>query len=159
MLSDRPGTNNGSARASTRSTPCSAASTGATTSSGCSTAPRPEPFYRAIARDDDAFVVEDVGLVRRPTTYRDIAGHGIGPGRAAAQPADLLREVHRAQPARGHRLLLFDSMDAMVRAWGATRTRDFFARCCPMLLEFGAIAYWSMTRARRPPRSRTPCTP
>jgi transcriptional regulator with XRE-family HTH domain len=38
-------------------------------------------------------------------------------------------------------------MDAMVHAWGANRTRDFFTRCCPMLLELGAIAYWSMTPA------------
>ena len=82
-----------------------------------------------------------------------------GPRSALAQPADLLREVHRLSHGRGHRLILFDSMDAMVQAWGAHRTRDFFARCCPMLLEFGAIAYWSMTaRGRRPP-SRTPSTP
>ncbi len=64
---------------------------------------------------------------------------------ALAQPADLLREVHRLSQPRGHRLLMFDSMDAMVRAWGANLTRDFFARCCPMLLELGAIAYWSMS--------------
>ena len=68
-----------------------------------------------------------------------------GPRSALAQPADLLREVHRVSQPRGHRLLLFDSLDAMVRAWGANRTRDFFARCCPMLLELGAIAYWSMS--------------
>ena len=74
-----------------------------------------------------------------------------GPRSAFAQPADLLREVHRLSHGRGHQLILFDSMDAMVQAWGAHRTRDFFARCCPMLLEFGAIAYWSMTARGTPP--------
>ena len=32
----------------------------------------------------------------------------------------------------------------MVDAWGVELTRGFFARCCPQLLEAGAIAYWSM---------------
>ena len=35
----------------------------------------------------------------------------------------------------------------MVDAWGAGGTREFFARCCPMLLELGAVAYWTMARA------------
>ena len=48
-----------------------------------------------------------------------------------------------------HRLLLFGPLDAMVRTWGAAHTREFFARCCPMLLEDGAIAYWSMSARRR----------
>ena len=33
----------------------------------------------------------------------------------------------------------------MARAWGADATRAFFSRCCPFLLEVGAIAYWSMS--------------
>jgi transcriptional regulator with XRE-family HTH domain len=108
----------------------------------------PEPFYRAIARQDGVFVAKTSVSLGGPTTYRDIAGMVVL--EAGPQPADLLREVHRASQARGHRLYLFDSMDAMVQAWGVNRTRDFFARCCPMLLEFGAIAYWSMTVAGTP---------
>ena len=38
----------------------------------------------------------------------------------------------------------------MVRAWGVTGTREFFARCCPLLLELGAIAYWSMSARETP---------
>jgi transcriptional regulator with XRE-family HTH domain len=38
----------------------------------------------------------------------------------------------------------------MVRAWGTNPTRDFFVRCCPMLLELGAIAYWSMSAHETP---------
>ena len=48
--------------------------------------------------------------------------------------------------------MLFESLNSMVRAWGLTATREFFARCCPMLLELGAIAYWSMS-ARDTPAS------
>ena len=40
----------------------------------------------------------------------------------------------------------------MVRAWGVGGAREFFARCCPMLLEVGAIAYWTMS-ARDTPAS------
>ena len=114
--------------------------------------PGPEPFFRAIAREQEAFTAR-ASIALGGVTYRDIAGMAVieaDPRSAFAQPADLLREVHRLSHGRGHRLLLFDSMDAMVQAWGANRTRDFFARCCPMLLEFGAIAYWSMTARDTP---------
>lgn len=110
--------------------------------------PAAEPFYRCIARQSAVFMSKTFVSLGETPTYRDIPGMAVveaGPRSALAQPADLLREVHRLSQPRGHRLLLFDSMDAMVRAWGTNRTRDFFARCCPMLLELGAIAYWSMT--------------
>ncbi len=115
--------------------------------------PSPEPFFRAIARDEQAFSARS-SIALGGATYRDIGGMAVieaGPRSPFAQPADLLREVHRLSHGRGHQLILFDSMDAMVQAWGAHRTRDFFARCCPMLLEFGAIAYWSMTARGTPP--------
>ena len=38
----------------------------------------------------------------------------------------------------------------MVDAWGVELARGFFARCCPMLLELGAIAYWSMDLRQLP---------
>jgi transcriptional regulator with XRE-family HTH domain len=38
----------------------------------------------------------------------------------------------------------------MVRVWGASSTRGFFARCCPLLLDVGAIAYWSMSLRSTP---------
>jgi transcriptional regulator with XRE-family HTH domain len=107
----------------------------------------PEPFFRAIARFEDAFTAR-CSIALGGATYRDVAGMAVieaDPRSAFAQPADLLREVHRLSHRRGHQLLLFDSMDAMAQAWGPNRTRDFFARCCPMLLEFGATAYWSLT--------------
>jgi transcriptional regulator with XRE-family HTH domain len=112
--------------------------------------PPTEPFYRAIARLPDVFETKTFVSIAGTASYRDIDGMIVveaGSRGAFAQPADLLREVHRLSHPRGHRLILFDSMDAMVHAWGVNRTRDFFTRCCPMLLELGAIAYWSMTAA------------
>ena len=32
----------------------------------------------------------------------------------------------------------------MAERWGVEIARRFFVRCCPMLLEIGAIAYWSI---------------
>jgi transcriptional regulator with XRE-family HTH domain len=110
--------------------------------------PSPEPFYRCIARRE--FESKVSVSVAGTASYRDIAGMVVvdaGARGAFAQPADLLREVHRLCQPRAHRLVLFDSLDAMAGAWGPNRTRDFFTRCCPMLLELGAIAYWSMSPA------------
>jgi transcriptional regulator with XRE-family HTH domain len=110
----------------------------------------PEPFYRTIARLGGVFESKASVSIAGTASYRDIEGMVVldaGSRGPFAQPADLLREVHRLSRPRAHRLVLFDSMDAMVHAWGANRTRDFFTRCCPMLLELGAIAYWSMSPA------------
>ena len=54
----------------------------------------------------------------------------------------------RAYAARAERtILVFDPLDAMAERWGTEIARRFFARCCPMLLEIGAIAYWSIGSA------------
>jgi transcriptional regulator with XRE-family HTH domain len=107
-----------------------------------------EPFYRAIAGVSDVFETKTlVSLGAAVNTY------GI-PGLSvihAEQPADLLREIHRLCHPRGHRLLLFESVDSMVRSWGGSGAREFFARCCPLLLEVGAIAYWTMSLHGTPP--------
>ncbi len=67
------------------------------------------------------------------------------PGTPLAGPGNLLREIQRLCHVPSRRLLLFESLDEMARAWGTNGARAFFARCCPMLLEAGAIAYWTMT--------------
>jgi XRE family transcriptional regulator, regulator of sulfur utilization len=65
-------------------------------------------------------------------------------------PGDVLREIHRICHRPGRRLLLFESLSVMLRAWGLAGTREFFARCCPLLLDSGAIAYWSMSARDTP---------
>lgn len=97
------------------------------------------PFYRAVAGQEFETMIV-VSLGQAVNTY------GI-PGLSVldlTRPTDVLRELHRRCLPRGRRLVLFSPMDAMVRSWGLPATREFFARCCPLLLELGAIAYWSM---------------
>ena len=111
-----------------------------------------EPFYRAIARQNAVFETKTL-ISLGGVDPCDVPGLDVidaGPGSSLAQPADLLREVHRLCRPRGRRLLLFGSLDRMVYAWGANSTREFFARCCPLLLEVGAIAYWSMSTRGTP---------
>ena len=67
------------------------------------------------------------------------------PGRPYAAPAELLAEIERRCRRSERSLLLFDPLEHMAVRWGARTTGRFFTRCCPELLEFGAIAYWSLT--------------
>jgi transcriptional regulator with XRE-family HTH domain len=98
------------------------------------------PFYRAVADGHQFDSMLVVTLGRAVNTY------GI-PGLTVVdrqRPAELLAELHRRCRPRARRLLLFTPMETMIAAWGPTSAREFFARCCPMLLELGAIAYWSL---------------
>jgi transcriptional regulator with XRE-family HTH domain len=119
-----------------------------------------EPFYAAICALPDEF--------ESRTFVSFGGGEGaelpglelieVDAGGPLAQPADLLRELHRRCRLPGRRLLLFDSLDRMVEVWGASSTRGFFARCCPMLLELSAIAYWCMSAREIPPAVRDTVT-
>jgi XRE family transcriptional regulator, regulator of sulfur utilization len=112
-----------------------------------------EPFYSAIASLTEAFETRTFISLGSAVDSFEIPGLEVidaGPSSDLAQPADLLREIHRICHPRRHRLLLFEPLDSMVRAWGASSTRGFFARCCPLLLEVGAIAYWSMSARETP---------
>lgn len=113
-----------------------------------------EPFYRAIASLSGVFDTKTVVSLGAAVNTYGVPGLAIvdaGPGSTLSQPTDLLREIHRLCHSRGRRLLLFESVDSMVRSWGAHDTREFFARCCPLLLEVGAIAYWTMSVRQTPP--------
>ena len=107
-----------------------------------------EPFYSAIARRDrdfDARTFVSLGGSADALDAPGLATISAGPGSGLEHPADLLREIHRISHPGHRRLLLFESLDRMVELWGASGTRGFFARCCPLLLDVGAIAYWSMS--------------
>lgn len=119
------------------------------------------PFYEAIAAVPETFDTRTFiafGDGERPPE-EDFDGGGLsviaaGPGSSLAAPVDLLRQIHRLCQPRRRRLLLFDSLDRVVKVWGAADTRAFFTRCCPLLLEVGAIAYWSMSTRRTPAQVR-----
>ena len=114
-----------------------------------------EPFYRAIASLSAVFDTKTVITLGAAVNTFGVSGLAIidaGPGSALAQPADLLRELHRLCHTRGRRLLLFESVDSMVRSWGVNSTREFFVRACPLLLDTGTVAYWTMS-ARKTPAS------
>jgi transcriptional regulator with XRE-family HTH domain len=114
-----------------------------------------EPFYRVIAGLSEVFDTRTVVSFGAAVNTYGAPGLSVidaGPGSPLAQPAELLREIHRLCRRRARRLLLFESTDSMVRAWGAGATREFFARCCPLLLELDAIAYWTMNARATPSR-------
>ena len=87
------------------------------------------PFYEAIVQSAQRF--ESRTLVTIGDEPARLSSPGLqvlaaGPGTSLAHPADLLREVHRICGPGEHRLLLFASLDAMVRAWGPNAARGFF---------------------------------
>ncbi|HEY3615101.1 MAG TPA: XRE family transcriptional regulator [Gaiellales bacterium] len=106
-----------------------------------------EPFMRAlvsVGTQADAFA--HVVLGDGPS-YPGIDVIDASAGGANARPGELLSAV-RAYAARAERtILVFDPLDAMAERWGAEVARRFFVRCCPLLLELGAIAYWSIGSA------------
>jgi transcriptional regulator with XRE-family HTH domain len=110
-------------------------------------------FYDPIAGDTETFdtrIFVAIGDGEVSFACDGVVVLDARPGTALAQPGELLQEVHRLCRPPGRRLLLFDSLDAMVRTWGANNARGFFARCCPLLLELSAIAYWSMSSEGTP---------
>jgi transcriptional regulator with XRE-family HTH domain len=108
-----------------------------------------EPFYAAAAgRRDDYDLTAYVTLARTP---EDVAAAYPGfevidgrPGRPLGRAAPLLQAVYERCDRAERGLLLFDPLDEMAARWGNDTARAFFVRCCPHLLEVGAIAYWSV---------------
>jgi transcriptional regulator with XRE-family HTH domain len=68
-------------------------------------------------------------------------------GTPAGSPRGLLDAVRQFCVRARRPLLLFDSLEALSGRWGMRTAGDFFGRCCPMLLDLGAIAYWSLPGA------------
>src|SRR3954469_23635244 len=108
-----------------------------------------EPFYAALAGERHAHdLAAYVTLTRAP---EDVAAAYPGfevidarPGRPLGRAAPLLQTVYERCDRAERSLLLFDPLDEMADRWGTDTARAFFVRCCPHLLEVGAIAYWSV---------------
>jgi transcriptional regulator with XRE-family HTH domain len=107
--------------------------------------PAAEPFYRAVAAVKEHYDQRLwVTLCHEPAEIRGFEVLHAGAGSALSQPAPVFRAiVERCR--RGERnLVLFEAMQTMIECWGAEVTAQFFAHCCPQLLDLGAIAYWSV---------------
>ena len=108
-----------------------------------------EPLFRAVSRQRDdydhaAYVSLDADPRAAAARFEGVEVIDARPTGRLAQPGALLAEIEK----RGRRferiLLLFDPLEHMAERWGADTAARFFTRSCPALLEFGAIAYWSL---------------
>jgi transcriptional regulator with XRE-family HTH domain len=68
-------------------------------------------------------------------------------GTPITSPRQLLEAIHQFCTRAPRPLLLFDSLAPMADRWGMRIASGFFGHCCPMLLDLGAIAYWSIPGA------------
>jgi transcriptional regulator with XRE-family HTH domain len=103
-----------------------------------------QPFYAAVAAAPTAYdarlFIRLDGEARVPPGFVLVDAR---PGGELDGPAPLLHAiVERCLPGQRN-LVLFQTMETMIARWGAAVAGTFFARCCPQLLELGAIAYWS----------------
>jgi transcriptional regulator with XRE-family HTH domain len=108
-----------------------------------------EPFYRSILRHvADYRYAGYVTLARDPqeieAAYPGLKVVDARPGSDLAQPGPLLNEIRTLCQRVERDLLIFDPLEVMSEEWGAETALRFFTRSCPMLLELGAIAYWSL---------------
>jgi transcriptional regulator with XRE-family HTH domain len=114
-------------------------------------APMAEPFYRAVAEApeqyDQRLYIGLSGKVGGALRGFDLID--ASPGGPLAQPAPLLGAIVERCVRGARNLLLFDPIAAMMDRWGAEVAGRFFARCCPQLLQLGAIAYWSVPSGER----------
>jgi transcriptional regulator with XRE-family HTH domain len=112
------------------------------------------PFFAAVAQEAEVYdQAAYVTLTLDPEKVnRDYPGLGVidaRPDTPLAEAGALLNEVRRRSKPQARTLLLFDPLDDMAARWGTDMARRFFTRCCPLLLEVGAIAYWSLSQGER----------
>jgi transcriptional regulator with XRE-family HTH domain len=111
-----------------------------------------ELFYDAIARHREEFgktgyivASSDPAAVKARWPWIQILDARAGT--PTSSPRSLLEAVRTFCTRARRPLLLFDSLEALATRWGMRGASDFFGRCCPMLLDLGAIAYWSVPGA------------
>ena len=116
-------------------------------------------FYNALARRAGEYDYSAYVTIARPPDEVRAAVPGLDvidarAGGSLAAPAALLEAVRTRCVGGRRNLLMFDPLEGMTAHWGNAATASFFTRCCPMLLEVGAIAYWSLSRAPEMERVR-----
>jgi transcriptional regulator with XRE-family HTH domain len=108
-----------------------------------------DPFLRAIAAraaadyDSAAYVTVTSEPDEVRARHPELEVIDARPGTPLAQPGPLLGEIRKRCSGIQRDLLVFDRLEAMGAEWGSEMALRFFTRGCPMLLELGAIAYWS----------------
>jgi transcriptional regulator with XRE-family HTH domain len=108
-----------------------------------------EPFYAAIAEEAGTYATAAYVTIEEPPTvirrrYPSLEVVDARPGSDLGRPRPLLDEMRRRCAGSQRDLLLFDPLETMGLNWGEEMARRFFMRCCPLLLELGAVAYWSL---------------
>lgn len=114
-----------------------------------------EPFFAAVAGSRERYdFAAWVTLTRSPeelqARYPGFEIIDARPASDLAQPGALIQAVRHACSSRLHDLVLFDGLEAMSERWGAKVAQRFFTLSCPLLLELGAIAYWSLAPTAHP---------
>jgi transcriptional regulator with XRE-family HTH domain len=111
-----------------------------------------ELFYDAIAQRREEFgrtgyivASSDPAEVKARWPWIEIIDARMGA--PIASPRGLLDAIRQFCVQALRPLLLFDSLESLSGRWGMRIASDFFGRCCPMLLDLGAIAYWSVPGA------------
>ena len=111
-------------------------------------------FYDAIAQRREVFgrtgyviVSSDPAKVKARWPWVEILDARTGTPNAS--PRGLIEAVRQFCAHARRPLLLFDSLEPLAGRWGLRTASDFFGRCCPMLLDLGAIAYWSVPGANQ----------
>src|SRR5216684_129006 len=109
-------------------------------------------FYDAIARRREDFgrtgyvvASSDPAEVKARWPWIEILDARMGA--PITSPRSLLEAIRQFCVRARRPLLLFDSLEALSDRWGMRIASDFFGHCCPMLLDLGAIAYWSVPGA------------
>ena len=115
-----------------------------------------EPFYRAIADSAAgyhfaAYVTLTTDPRQLQVLYPQLLTIDARPGSPLASPARLLETISSSCHTFDRDLLLFDGLDAMAQAWGAPAAAELFSSASSLLLELGAIAYWTVTTKLRDP--------
>jgi transcriptional regulator with XRE-family HTH domain len=108
-----------------------------------------DPFYRAIAvvsgtYRNASYVAVDRDPADVARAFPGLRVIDARPGTPLADPDRLVERVRETCSSQERDLLLFDPIETMAGHWGQEAAQRFFVRCCPMLLELGAVAYWAL---------------
>jgi len=114
--------------------------------------PPQQMFYDAIAQRRDDFGA--TGYVAASSDPAEIISRwpwldilAARTGTPITSPRHLLEAIRQFCARAPRPLLLFDSLAPLADRWGMRIASGFFGHCCPMLLDLGAIAYWSVPGA------------